>query len=215
MSPDEAQKEIHEIMHSDSHPMHERFTKSHPDAIEHMNKLWEATAVSPPAEPVPPGAPVPAPQASPNRPPLNLGPTESDIANERRLAETHLIETLGAREAGEAVRNAREVFGQLFQRDNASDQAMLARIEMSIGNDVEVITHLAGLRGKLAGLGPSLDVATVARMSQDEKLSRAVAATVALLGSLDSPLVRRLEKFFPDGQSQLELMNWLASKNFR
>ena len=39
MSPDEAQKEIHEIMHSDSHPMHERFTKSHPDAIEHVEHI--------------------------------------------------------------------------------------------------------------------------------------------------------------------------------
>jgi hypothetical protein len=220
MTPDEAQKEIREIMYSGTHALHEKFTQSHPDAITRLNELWSQTAVpdpQPPPQPPPPQPGIaPAPQASPNGPPLNLGPSESDIANERRLAEMHLVETLGPAQAGEAVRNAREVFNSLVQKTNAGDQAFLDLfVGAGLGNDPSLIVHLAGLKGKLANLGPSLDAATVSRMPEQERLGRAVAATVALLGSLDGPLVKRLEKLFADPESQSEIMNWLASKNFR
>jgi hypothetical protein len=216
MTPQEAQAQIAAVLADKSDSFH----RSDPERIKFMNGLWEATAVPPPAEAVPPPPPQPgvasAPQASPNGPPLNLGPSENDIANERRLAETHLVETLGAREAGETVKTAREIFNSLVERTNAGDQAFLDLFAgAGLGNDPQLIVHLAGLKGKLANLGPSLDTATVSRMPEQERLGRAVAATVALLGSLDSPLVKRLERLFPDGESQLQVMNWLASKNFR
>jgi len=219
---EKAQSEINAILNDKSHAMYERFHRSDPEAITYVNKLWERTAVQQPETPPPPPTTPQIGNTSGQGQPPGVDPgaiaaqkSDSDVANEQKLATDHLIQTLGASEAGITVKDAREVFGRLFERNNDGDQAMLAQIETSIGNDPTVILHLASLKGKLAGLGPSLDGATVARMSHDEKLGRAVSATVALFGSLESPLVKRLEKLFPDELSQAEAINWLASKNFR
>jgi hypothetical protein len=191
-----------------------------PELREKLDSLFKSRWPEPPSGPPPNPAP-PQPGGT-----LGKGPGEivdpratsgENIgAEERRVAEQHLIQTLGASEAGSTVAAAREVFGSLVDRNNAGDQAFLTLFEgAGLGNDPELVVRLSQLRGKLPALGPSLDRVAMARMSPDEKLGRAISAVTAILGPLNSPFVRRLERLFPDQQSQSEILDFLASKNFR
>jgi hypothetical protein len=221
MSPDEAKAEIHEIMYSGTHALHEKFTQSHPDAITRLNELWSQTAVPPPAEPVPPTQPQPGtpppPQAGGSKgkgpsPGINPGAivaqkSDADLAAERKISIDHLISVHGPAEAGSITRAAQETVAKLCT--TGADQEVYDVLD-KLGNDVELIEHAAGLRGKLN----NLRTVDTTRMTEQELRSRAVVAVVHLFGGIETPLTRKFEAFFPDQASQERLERWLASKEF-
>jgi hypothetical protein len=224
MSLDEAQfetalKEFTEVGGVHHEAFRSNFVRA-PELKEKFDALFKSRWPEPPPGPPPnPASQPPAGNTSPEGQGENVrlnDASENLGIEERRIAEQHLIQTLGASEAGSTVASAREVFNSLVDKTHTGDQAFLGLLEsVGLGNDPELIVHLAGLKGKLSVLGPSLDAVALSKMSPDERLSRAVASAVAILGPLDSPFVKRLERLFPDEQSQSEILDFLASKNFR
>src|SRR5215471_2941326 len=82
MTPQEqAQAEINSILNDKGHAMYERFHRSDPAAIEHMNRLWEQTSVPEPTPP--PQAPQPEPPKTPAAENWSSPPSESLSATEQ------------------------------------------------------------------------------------------------------------------------------------
>jgi hypothetical protein len=218
MTPDEAQKEIDAVMHDQAHPLHERFIKSDPQAIAHMNKLWEQTAV-PESTPPPNAAPVPQPEVkTPGAENWVSPPSAESLSaaeqNEFDAEKSRGFDELRHRWGDHYDANTQDMVAMrdaLFDR-SADDRAAFELINGALGNNPNFVdllrSHKAEFLDRLKSSGP-IDISG---LSPERQQSLLIALAQTAFKNMESTLAKgALQIEDPDGR----LRRWMLKTAVR